>query len=206
MSMKKPFSAEPRAEQALRHERILHSSLTAVASKRGAVDAVTNCDHSGRPAPPPDPPPAGRTSQTEGRRYTRTVDAEIGAGGGHFLYRWAAMNARTDSPGVAELEAQGWTVEHIDPRYQTRLMRKEIPDALPRASRARDCGDVDPLHAARDLVLRARSRTPHLALVGIAALLAALVLLGCALLAVEAWRRVESAAHTDETRVSAGER
>ena len=42
--MKKPSSAEPRAPLAPRHDSIQESSLTAVASKRGAVD--------GRPAPP----------------------------------------------------------------------------------------------------------------------------------------------------------
>ena len=42
--MKKPFSAERQAPEALPHDSVLESSLTAVASKRGAVD--------GRPAPP----------------------------------------------------------------------------------------------------------------------------------------------------------
>lgn len=46
-----------------------------------------------------------------------------------FLYRWAAVAARADSPSIAELVADGWTVEHVDPRYGTALMRKEEPDA-----------------------------------------------------------------------------
>jgi hypothetical protein len=43
------------------------------------------------------------------------------------LYRWAGAASRADSPSVAELEADGWTVEHIDPRYGTRLMKKGTP-------------------------------------------------------------------------------
>jgi hypothetical protein len=45
------------------------------------------------------------------------------------LYRRAGVRARADSPSVAELEADGWTVEHIEPRYGTALMRRE-DDAL----------------------------------------------------------------------------
>lgn len=41
-----------------------------------------------------------------------------------FLYRRANVRARADSPSVAELKAEGWTVEHVDPRYGTALMRK----------------------------------------------------------------------------------
>jgi hypothetical protein len=124
----------------------------------------------------------------------------------HFLYRWAAMKARTDSPGVEELKAQGWTIEHIDHRYKTHLMRKELPDAFPPARGPRDRGDVDSLHAARGLVLSARSRETHLAAVGIAALLTALVLLACAFLVLAAWHRVEQAARTDEIQVAPGQR
>ena len=120
----------------------------------------------------------------------------------HFLYRWAAMKARTDSPGVEELKAQGWTIEHVDHRYKTHLMRKEIPDALPPARGPRNRGDVDSLYAARDLVLSARSRETHLAAMGIAALLAAFVLLGCAFLALEAWNRIEAAARDDGVEMS----
>lgn len=43
-----------------------------------------------------------------------------------FMYRWAASKSRSDSPSVAELEADGWTVEHVDPRYGNSLMRKAI--------------------------------------------------------------------------------
>jgi hypothetical protein len=62
-----------------------------------------------------------------------TVDGSPAPPSEDFLYRWAAMKARTDSPGVEELKAQGWTIEHVDHRYKTHLMRKELPDALPRA-------------------------------------------------------------------------
>ena len=41
-------------------------------------------------------------------------------------YRWAAARSRSDSPSVEALEAGGWTVEHVDPRYHTRLMRREV--------------------------------------------------------------------------------
>ncbi len=50
-----------------------------------------------------------------------------GAGAPGFLYRYAGVRSRTDCPSVEELLAEGWTVESIDPRYQTRLMKKEIP-------------------------------------------------------------------------------
>jgi hypothetical protein len=169
-------------------------SSPTVASERGAVD--------GRPAPPSE----------------------------DFLYRYAKVASRVDSPSVADLIADGWSVEHTDPRYGTvhlrknvanaqdvgrasRLWesqrtghRKELPDALPRARGPRDRGDVDSLHAARDLVLSARSRETHLAAMGIAALLAALVLLGCAFLAVAAWNKLERAAQVDEVQVRLGER
>jgi hypothetical protein len=39
------------------------------------------------------------------------------------LYRYASVRSRADSPSVAELEANGWTVEHVDPRYGTALMK-----------------------------------------------------------------------------------
>ena len=45
----------------------------------------------------------------------------------HFEYRWAGVNSRSDSTNVAVLEAEGWTVEHVDPRYGTRLMRRAVP-------------------------------------------------------------------------------
>jgi hypothetical protein len=121
---------------------------------------------------------------------------------GNFLYRYAKVSSRTDSPDIAPLLADGWTVAHEDPRYGTLHLRKELPDALPRASRASDRSDVDSLHAARDLVLLARTRETHLAAMGIAALLAALVLLGCALLALEAWNRIEAAARDDGVEMS----
>jgi hypothetical protein len=116
------------------------------------------------------------------------------------------MKARTDSPGVEELKAQGWTIEHVDHRYKTHLMRKELPDALPPARGPRDRGDVDRLHAARDMVLSARARETHIAAMGIAALLSALVLLACAFLAVAAWNKLERAAQVDEVQVRLGER
>jgi hypothetical protein len=37
------------------------------------------------------------------------------------------MRARKDSLSVAELEAQGYEVVHVDIRYSTRLMRRWIP-------------------------------------------------------------------------------
>ena len=42
-----------------------------------------------------------------------------------FLYRFAGVRSRKDSPSIAELEADGWTVERVDPRYGTALMRIE---------------------------------------------------------------------------------
>jgi hypothetical protein len=41
------------------------------------------------------------------------------------LYCFAGVRSRRDSPSAAELEAQGWTVEHTDERYGTKLMRKD---------------------------------------------------------------------------------
>lgn len=40
------------------------------------------------------------------------------------LYCRAAVRARTDSPSIAELEAAGWTVEHVDPRWGSALCMK----------------------------------------------------------------------------------
>lgn len=40
------------------------------------------------------------------------------------LYRRAGVRARSDSPSVAQLEAEGWMVVHVDPRWGTALMRK----------------------------------------------------------------------------------
>ncbi len=195
--MKKPTHAERQAPKALSHDSILGSLSPAVASERGAVD--------GRPAPPSEPVPAGRTSPNQGTSlYAHREMGDRDRSG--FLYRWAAMKARTDSPGVEELKAQGWTIEHVDHRYKTHLMRKELPDAFPPARGPRDRGDVDSLHAARGLVLSARSSETHLAAVGIAALLTALVLLACAFLVLAAWHRVEQAARTDEIQVAPGQR
>jgi hypothetical protein len=36
------------------------------------------------------------------------------------------MNARADSPSITDLVADGWRVEHIDPRYGTALCLKEV--------------------------------------------------------------------------------
>jgi hypothetical protein len=49
------------------------------------------------------------------------------AAAGLAEYRWAGINSRADSMSVAALEADGWTVEHVDPRYGTRLMRRAAP-------------------------------------------------------------------------------
>jgi hypothetical protein len=67
--------------------------------------------------------PDGKPPQS----LSRPVYGGSGSGGlEHFEYRYAGMLARTDSPSVAELEADGWVVTHIDPRYQTRLMRRSV--------------------------------------------------------------------------------
>jgi hypothetical protein len=43
-----------------------------------------------------------------------------------WLYRWAGTRSRSDSPNIADLKAEGWIIEHIDPRYGTTLMRKAV--------------------------------------------------------------------------------
>jgi hypothetical protein len=221
--MKKPTNAERQAHKALPHDSILGSLSPAVASECGAGDAG--------PAPPHDQSPADRTSPKQGTSLyahrgtgdrarpedlstapsapavsgsdlSSVCGAPPPGGGGHFLYRYAKVSSRTDSPDIAPLLADGWTIAHEDPRYGTLHLRKELPDALPRARRPRDCGYVDRLHAARSLVLYARTRTTHAAVMGIAALLAALVLLGCAFLALEAWNRLESAGRQDGIEMS----
>src|ERR1017187_4543644 len=72
--------------------------------------------------------------------------ARSGAGAlEHYLYRYAGMKARVDSPCVDDLIKDGWEVCHIDPRYQTSLCRKEVvddavlhvPDLGPAAHRVR---------------------------------------------------------------------
>jgi hypothetical protein len=40
------------------------------------------------------------------------------------LYRRAGVKARSDSPSIAELEAEGYAVVHVDPRWNTALMMK----------------------------------------------------------------------------------
>jgi hypothetical protein len=40
------------------------------------------------------------------------------------LYCRAAVRARADSPSVAALEAEGWTLEHVDPRWGSALCMK----------------------------------------------------------------------------------
>jgi Recombination endonuclease VII len=42
------------------------------------------------------------------------------------LYRFASVRSRSDCPSAGVLAEQGWTVEHVDPRYGTRLMRREL--------------------------------------------------------------------------------
>ena len=209
--MKKPTHAERQAHKALPHDSILESLSPAVASECGAVD--------GRPAPPSGNSCVGKGTPSDlsiNLRQQEGLDGPFEVNGvifppvpthgrsssGNFLYRYAKVSSRTDSPDIAPLLADGWTIAHEDPRYGTLHLRKELPDAFPRASRASDRGDVDSLHAARDLVLLARSRTTHAAVMGIAALLAALVLLGCAFLALEAWNRIESAARDDGVEMS----
>jgi hypothetical protein len=43
---------------------------------------------------------------------------------GRFLYRFAGVRSRKDSPSIAELEMDGWSVGHLDPRYGTALCMK----------------------------------------------------------------------------------
>jgi hypothetical protein len=83
-----------------------------VSALLGAVDDLIKDPHA----------PASWLSQKE-RLAVLAAAERIGEG---CLYRWAGVASRADSPSVAELEADGWTVEHIDPRYGTRLMKKAI--------------------------------------------------------------------------------
>lgn len=51
---------------------------------------------------------------------------------GARLYVRAGMKARSDSPSIESLEAAGWTLDHVDPRYGTGLLYKaEAPKNVP---------------------------------------------------------------------------
>ena len=71
-----------------------------------------------------DLPSDGKPSQS----LSRPAMGRSGPGGPeHFEYCYAGMAARTDSPAVETLVADGWEVVHQDPRYLTYLCKRPLP-------------------------------------------------------------------------------
>lgn len=115
--MTNPSSSELRAEKAPESSSILGDALPEdSASERGGAPlgpdaAISGPLHSASPASA-----VGRSVLS--RQVSRPADA-----GRVFLYRWAGVRSRVDAPSVSELLQDGWEIEHVDPRYQTHLMR-----------------------------------------------------------------------------------
>lgn len=116
------------------------STATSTAADAGCGEAqVAHSADLTRSFSPTSPAPAARGTDLS---PAYVANPNSGPGGPeNFEYRWAGMKYRVDSPDVPELEQEGWVVEHIDPRYQTRLMRRPV-DAKPQSRLAYEATGV----------------------------------------------------------------
>jgi hypothetical protein len=115
-----PSTAEPRAEQAPMHDRILRPLPAAVTANAADCESAALPLSSVGPRGGVAPPNRSFETTPSGDGAIHAVPPPRAA-----LYCFAGVRSRRDSPSAAELEAQGWTVEHTDERYGTKLMRKD---------------------------------------------------------------------------------
>jgi hypothetical protein len=96
-------------------------------NQRAVASNAPGGDPGALPLPPVGPcvgiAPPNRSFET-----TLSGDGDVVPPTRATLYCFAGVRSRRDSPSAAELEALGWTVEHTDERYGTKLMRKEEND------------------------------------------------------------------------------